>query len=140
MKIEFLKPRFTGARFDEHTLPVDVARDLAAYAELMKLEDGWYEGQGKAPDKTHLEWATEALVKSFPEDLPFPLTAPTSEGGLFLEWIQTPWRISAEFLLPTHKCELQATNTSIGLSEEKALDLDQTGNWMALFEFVRKHV
>ena len=108
--------------------------------ELMKLEDGWYEGQGKAPDKAHLEWATEALVKSFPEDLPFPLTAPTSEGGLFLEWIQTPWRISAEFLLPTHKCELQATNTSIGLSEEKALDLDQTGNWMALFEFVRKHV
>ena len=35
MKTEFLKPRFTGARFDEHTLPVDVARDLAAYEELV---------------------------------------------------------------------------------------------------------
>lgn len=35
MKIEFLKPRFTGPRFDMHTLPVDVARDLAAYEELV---------------------------------------------------------------------------------------------------------
>lgn len=35
MKTEFLKPRFTGARFDEHTLPVEVARDLAAYEELV---------------------------------------------------------------------------------------------------------
>ncbi len=31
----FLKPKFTGARFDEHTLPVEVARDLAAYEMLV---------------------------------------------------------------------------------------------------------
>lgn len=35
MKTDFTQPRFTGARFDEHTLPVDVARDLAAYANLI---------------------------------------------------------------------------------------------------------
>src|SRR5574337_1387532 len=35
MKIDFSQPRFTGARFDEHTLPVDVARDLAAYEALI---------------------------------------------------------------------------------------------------------
>jgi hypothetical protein len=35
MKIEFLKPRFAGPRFDQHTLPVEVARDLAAYEELV---------------------------------------------------------------------------------------------------------
>ncbi len=108
--------------------------------ELMNLEDGWYEGRGKAPDKAHLAWATEELVKSFPEDLPFPLTASTSDGGLFLEWIQNPWRISAELLLPAHRCELQATNISTGQSEEAELDLDQDGNWPALFSFVRDHV
>ena len=37
MKQEFLHPRFTGARFDEHTLPLDIARDLAAY-ETMVVE------------------------------------------------------------------------------------------------------
>lgn len=35
MKSDFVQPRFTGARFDEHTLPVDVARDLAAYETLI---------------------------------------------------------------------------------------------------------
>ena len=31
----FCQPRFTGERFDEHTLPVEVARDLAAYEALV---------------------------------------------------------------------------------------------------------
>ncbi|HDS1128922.1 TPA: hypothetical protein QDZ99_001590 [Stenotrophomonas maltophilia] len=35
MKTDFSQPRFTGTRFDEHTLPVDVARDLAAYERLI---------------------------------------------------------------------------------------------------------
>lgn len=35
MKIEFIQPRFDGRRFDEHTLPVEVARDLAAYETLV---------------------------------------------------------------------------------------------------------
>ena len=35
MKTDFSQPRFTGARFDDHTLPVDVARDLAAYETLI---------------------------------------------------------------------------------------------------------
>ncbi|MCL2656311.1 MAG: hypothetical protein FWD62_02625 [Betaproteobacteria bacterium] len=35
MKTDFSQPRFTGARFNEHTLPVDVARDLAAYEALI---------------------------------------------------------------------------------------------------------
>lgn len=35
MKSEFIQPRFEGARFSEHTLPLDVARDLAAYEALI---------------------------------------------------------------------------------------------------------
>jgi hypothetical protein len=35
MKTDFSQPKFTGARFDDHTLPVDVARDLAAYESLI---------------------------------------------------------------------------------------------------------
>jgi hypothetical protein len=37
MKSEFLQPRFEGARFNEHTLPLEVARDLAAY-EILVVE------------------------------------------------------------------------------------------------------
>ena len=35
MKSEFLQPQFDGARFTEHTLPLDVAKDLAAYETLI---------------------------------------------------------------------------------------------------------
>lgn len=108
--------------------------------ELMNLNDGWHDGEGKAPDKTQLSWLAESLVKCFPEDLPFPLVAPTPEGGVFLEWIQKPWRISSEIHLPTHRCALQATNLTTRLSEEADLDLDQAASWPALFKFVRGHV
>lgn len=108
--------------------------------ELMKMEDGWYEGQGKGPDKTQLAWVMNELVKNFPDDLTFPLAAPTYEGGLFLEWITIPWRVSAEILLPRRCCELQATNTRTAASEEAELDLEQPDAWAELFKFVRKHV
>lgn len=35
MKTEFIQPRFDGQRFEEHTLPIEVARDLAAYETLV---------------------------------------------------------------------------------------------------------
>ena len=37
MKTKFIQPRFDGRRFEENTLPVDVARDLAAY-EILVVE------------------------------------------------------------------------------------------------------
>lgn len=36
MKSEFVQPRFVGPRFEDATLPVEVARDLAAYEKLVK--------------------------------------------------------------------------------------------------------
>ncbi len=105
--------------------------------ELAALEDGWFEGRGKAPDKDQLAWATDRLVASFPESLPFPHVGPTPEGGLFLEWIRKPWRISAEILLPSHQCELQATHTATGKTLDKDCDLDQANAWPEFYAFVR---
>ena len=108
--------------------------------ELAALQNGWFEGQGKALNKDQLAWVTDQLVASFPEDLPFPHVGPTPEGGLFLEWIQKEWRISAEMLLPSHRCELQATNTATRESVDKECDLDQANGWPTLYSFVRDHV
>jgi hypothetical protein len=36
MKTDFVQPRFVGPRFEDATLPVEVARDLAAYEKLVK--------------------------------------------------------------------------------------------------------
>jgi hypothetical protein len=111
-----------------------------ALGELAKLEDGWYEGKGKAPDKETLAWVTDQLVEKFPDDLPYPHVGPIPDGGLFLEWIQKPWRISAEIMLPGYQCELQATNTETGASMDKDCDLAQPAEWAGFYDFVRKQV
>lgn len=126
---------------ETHHLELLPNQALAVQIEqLAALEDGWFEGVGQALDKDQLAWASDGLVSTFPEDLPFPHVGPSPEGGLFLEWIQVPWRISAEFLLPSHRCELQATNTTSGESVESGLDLDQANTWPALYAFVRSRV
>jgi hypothetical protein len=114
---------------------------LAAQIEdLGELKDGWLEGKGKSPNKDQLAWVTDKLVATFPEDLAFPEVGPTPEGGIFLEWIQKPWRISIEFLLPSHRCEFQATDTAAGKSVDAELDLDKAESWPALYKFVRDRV
>lgn len=113
---------------------------LASQIEkFLVLEDGWFEGVGKAPDRAQLAWVSDNLVETFPEDLPYPHVAPTPEGGVFLEWIRESCRVSAEFLLPSHRCEAQATNTSTGDSFDSEWDLDQAANWQEFYSFVRQY-
>jgi len=108
--------------------------------DLATLSDGWFEGKGKAPDKDQLAWATDRLVASFPESLPFPHIAPTPEGGLFMEWIHKPWRISAEVFLPSHRCELHAMNMATGKTMFKDCDLDEPSVWSEFYSFIRDHL
>jgi hypothetical protein len=123
---------------DTHHLELFPNQALASQIEaLAALEDGWFEGHGTAPEKEQLAWAADQLIATFPEDVPFPHVGPTPEGGLFLEWIQDAWRISAEILLPDHNCELQATNTATGETSDAELNLDEADAWATLYGFVR---
>jgi hypothetical protein len=87
MKVEFLKPRFAGPRFDQHTLPVEVARDLAAYEELvvevakhLYIQD--HEGRQRVPKgfekefSLHLERVDDGSAK--------PLLSWVAAAGLLL--------------------------------------------------------
>ena len=126
---------------DTHHLEIFPNQVLAAQIEgLAALEDGWFEGHGKAPEKEQLAWVADQLVATFPEDLLFPHVGPTPEGGLFLEWVQNTARISAEILFPGHACELQATNTATGETTDVELNLDADDAWPAFYAFVRAHV
>ena len=98
------------------------------------------EGQGRALDKDQLAWAGDHLVGTFPDDLPYPHLAPTPEGGLFIEWIESHWRISAEIALPSHRCEVQTVNTRTGAVTDADLNLDDNGDWVALYACVRNHL
>ena len=107
---------------------------------LGSLEDGWLGGSSKAPDKLALGWVRDQLDATFPEDLPLPSVAPTPEGGLFMEWVRSPVRVSVEILLPDHQAECQAVNLESGDVCEAEGDLDQPDSWPALYAFVRRYV
>jgi hypothetical protein len=107
---------------------------------LTLLQDGWCAGEGIAPDKEQLEWAAGKLAETFPEILPFPLVAPTPEGGLFLEWIAGAWRVSCEVLLPEHSAEMQAVNTESGEVHDKTVNLGDAAGWTPLYDFARRFV
>ena len=53
---------------------------------LSELADGWYDGQGSAPDKEKLTLIYERIVGHYPERLPLPAIVPTPEGNLLFEW------------------------------------------------------
>ncbi len=108
--------------------------------ELAELKDGWFEGSGRALDKAQLDWVTDRLLKTFPSDLAFPLVAPTTDGELFLEWVVSPWRVSAEIQLVPRKVALQATNTSTGHTFDQDLSLDDQGGWSGFYDFVRQYI
>ena len=87
MKTEFLKPRFAGPRSDQHTLPVEVARDLAAYEELVievakHLYSQSHEGRQRVPKgfekefSLHLERVDDGSAK--------PLLSWVAAAGLLL--------------------------------------------------------
>ncbi|MFN0079886.1 MAG: hypothetical protein ACKVY0_25760 [Prosthecobacter sp.] len=87
MKTPFLQPHFEGERFDAHTLPVEVARDLAAYEELvMELAKHLYlqkhEGRKRVPRgfekqfSLHIERVDEGSAK--------PLLSWVAAAGLLI--------------------------------------------------------
>lgn len=88
MKTEFLRPRFDGARFDEHTLPLEVARDLAAY-ETLVIEVAKHLYKQEHPDRVR-------VLRGFGDDFHLhlervdvgsaqPMLSVVTVGGLQLE-------------------------------------------------------
>ena len=55
--------------------PLDVPARLD---ELRGMQDGWLEGDGKAPPHSGLDWLSGAFAKrGYPDDIPLPYTYPT---------------------------------------------------------------
>ena len=107
---------------------------------LANVKDGWMEGAGKAPARADAEWLADQLVVSFPADLAFPFVCPTPTGGAFLEWSLGDWIVSAEFPLPERRCELQATNTKTTETLDEDQALNESADFTAVYEFVRRFV
>ncbi|MBK8305009.1 MAG: hypothetical protein WBC19_01760 [Pyrinomonadaceae bacterium] len=84
------------AKFEEssHALFGAKASALSVIRELADEYgmDDW-DGEGALAIEALSLWNTEALVRSFPNDLPLPEFAPEPDGAISLDWIQSRHRM-----------------------------------------------
>ncbi|QDU36306.1 hypothetical protein Mal4_05910 [Maioricimonas rarisocia] len=106
--------------------PLDVA---ARIDEIRNIKSGWMDGQGDAPDETHLDWFVAQFETHYPDDLPLPYVYPTLDGGIQLEWTIDSIEISLSVEGGEHSAEWDMLDTESGQEIEKTLDLDVESDW-----------
>ena len=138
-----------------HALPADTTAELFAlttpeqiylnyqFIELRKVEDGWLDGEGLAPQHEHLDWLAAFLESHYPADLPIPALFPTEEGGVKAQWsfggakmpdFQTPlYLASLEMDLAQKRGQWRSRNFNTNQVDTANIDLNRPDDWRGIF-------
>ena len=111
---------------------------IAKFDNLAALDDGWFEGQGIAPDKGFLAAVAERFIGIYPEDLPLPFIIPTPEGNLLLEW-DTQGSPSIDLELESMQAVFHAFQPS-GEDVERDFTLVTDDDWAEFFAFLNQNL
>lgn len=109
----------------------------ARFDEISQLENGWFEGDGLAPDADRLSRVSEKLIADYPDKLPIPLIVSKQDGNLLLEW-----KVEGDPSLDIDLTSLQASYHAFGANEEdveRDFNLDTVG-WQSLFAFLNDNI
>lgn len=115
--------------------PLDVPVRIA---ELAKLEDGWLDGNGKAPVAERLHMLGQFFDSHFTSDLQLPHIYPTAEGGVQAEWSIDNWEATLEIDINNWVADYQAFNLLTDDIREARLKLDIPESWQALEQQLRE--
>ena len=113
----------------------------ASLDEFRNLQDGWHEGDGKAPPHSGLDWLSDAFRRGYPADIPLPYTSPTFEGGVLCEWAIGQFRFEIEIDLDSRKAEWLWYDKKTNIFEDyedKILNLDDPGAWVWMANRIRE--
>ena len=121
----------------EHLSVLDPLDFGAQLDELRLLQDGWLDGDGKAPSSDGLEWLNEAFECNYPDEIPLPHLYPTETGGVQAEWSLKPNEISLDLNLETHVGEWHALNLTSDDISERTLNFDDDADWRWLVNRIR---
>ena len=106
--------------------PLDVRARLD---EFRSLEDGWFEGEGRALRSEGLDWFAEQFERRYPADLPLPHLYPTPDGGIRAEWSQDSHAIILEANLENHSASWLWFDRDSDTDHERELDLNDAEDW-----------
>lgn len=105
---------------------------------LAVIENGWYEGQGLAPNQEQLAIIAEKFVENYPEILPLPFIVPTPEGNLLFEW-NVLGEPSVDLKISSLFAEFHAFAPD-GSDIERDFSLNNSEDWHEFFLFLENHV
>jgi hypothetical protein len=108
------------------------------FDELARLEAGWYEGRGVAPDTNKLKIIACKMVDAYPEHLPLPTIVPTQDGNLLLEW-DADGDPSTDIDLANMQASFHAFGSS-GKDVEADFDLSMEVGFEYFFAFLSIHI
>ncbi|MFP4193163.1 MAG: hypothetical protein ACLFU6_13965 [Candidatus Hydrogenedentota bacterium] len=115
--------------------PLDVPARLE---ELRSLQDGWLEGEGRAPSHEGLDWIAKAFTQHYPDDLCLPHVYPTPEGGIQAEWSLESNEVTLEMDLAAHTGEWHVVNLAGDTEQSRVLNLDDVNDWKWLINQIRQ--
>jgi hypothetical protein len=101
---------------------------------LAELNDGWYDGAGKAPERNSYAQFTAKLLQHYPSTWPAPALVPTPEGNLLLEW-NGEGEPSVDIDLTAMHAMFQRSSKD-GTDIESSFDLRDDDDWAKLIGFL----
>ena len=112
--------------------PSDISLQLD---DIRTLENGWLDGNGRAPSEAGIDWIESRLHRYLPSGFPRPYLFPTEAGGVQLEWSVESNEVSIEVSLESHLGVWHQLNLRPELNlqpqeeRERELNLDQSSAW-----------
>lgn len=97
---------------------------------LLGLQDGWFDGEGKAFDVQNIEFVADFLrALCWEWDLPTPYLYPTPENNLQAEWTFGEWEVSLTFDFGSKRIIGLAVNSITDANAELDEASPQESNW-----------
>ena len=108
---------------------------------LSRLENNWYEGQGKALNKEHLTKFENLFNSYFDNKLSLPAIFPKIDGNIQLEWKKDTKNIVVDINLSSLSSEFFYYNNANDSDErEEKVDLDNKEGWNLLNYLIETHI
>lgn len=123
----------------------DVQKVWDRLASFDEIQDGWLEGEGRAPSERAIVHARHVLARLLVERraLERPRVFPTPNGGVQAEWVIGPWAIDISFDPDDGTIQAEATHGGTGeerswsftFEQVSADTVDPLASWLELFRF-----
>ena len=105
--------------------------------ELLRLEDGWLDGEGAKPSEDGLNWLRNRLLDHYTAKAPELHLYPTEDGNVLAEWWVGSHDVTIEIDLNSHKGYWHDYDSSTKQTKERDVDCNETTCWIWIIRTLR---